>query len=215
MSLCYSKGYNQPLDVGVIRTFSSVVFLEGDISNAEGNLEQACGFEQRCTELAEWVYKTMQEMSTKPALWIHAWRHLMAASEEERKMNVDRAKRAFTDNTLFAPTHHGTVPETAATCEDSMAPEDDHPEVELLHEGETEEAEADGDVEDIVIEVPVQQLPKRSSQHSSDALRSTSSAARARAVVSSRNRRLELTRETACLNFYSCLIHIARPGATV
>ena len=74
----------------------------------------------------------------------------MAASEEERKMNVDHSKRAFTDNTLFAPTHHGTVPETAATCEGSMAPEDDHPEVELLHEGETEEAEADGDVEDIV-----------------------------------------------------------------
>ena len=35
---------------------------------------------------------------------------------------------------LFAPTHHGTVPETAATCEDSMAPEDDHPEIELMHE---------------------------------------------------------------------------------
>ena len=32
-----------------------------------------------------------------------------------------------------------------------MAPEDDHPEIELLHKGETEEAEADGDVEDIVI----------------------------------------------------------------
>ena len=32
-----------------------------------------------------------------------------------------------------------------------MAPEDDHPEIELLHEGETEEAEADGEVEDIVI----------------------------------------------------------------
>ena len=40
----------------------------------------------------------------------------MTASEEERKVNVDRAKRAFTDNTLFAPTHHGTVTETAATC---------------------------------------------------------------------------------------------------
>ena len=37
-----------------------------------------------------------------------------------------------------------------------MALEDDHPEIELLHEGETEEAEADGDAEDIVIEVPVQ-----------------------------------------------------------
>ena len=56
-------------------------------------------------------------------------------------MNVDCAKRAFTDNTLFAPTHHSTVAKTAATCEDSMAPEDDHPEMELLHEGEMEEAE--------------------------------------------------------------------------
>ena len=80
----------------------------------------------------------------------------MTASEEERKVNVDRAKRAFTDNTLFAPTHHGTVPETAATCEDSMAPEDDHPEI-----GETEEAEAD--VEDIVIEVPDQPTASASS----------------------------------------------------
>ena len=35
--------------------------------------------------------------------------------------------------------------------------------------------------------------PQRSSQQKSDALRSTSSTARARAVVSSRNRRLELT----------------------
>ena len=51
----------------------------------------------------------------------------MTASEEERKVNVDRATRAFTDNTLFAPTHHGIVPETAATCEDTMATEDDHP----------------------------------------------------------------------------------------
>ena len=42
--------------------------------------------------------------------------------------------------------HRGTVPETAATCEDSMAPEDDHPEIELMHEGEAEEAEAFGDV---------------------------------------------------------------------
>ena len=58
----------------------------------------------------------------------------MAASEQERTLNVDRAKRAWTDNTLFAPTHHGTVPET----------EDDHPEIELLHKGEIEEAEVDG-----------------------------------------------------------------------
>ena len=37
-----------------------------------------------------------------------------------------------------------------------MAPEDDHREIELLHEGEIEEAEVDGDVEDIVMEVLVQ-----------------------------------------------------------
>ena len=84
----------------------------------------------------------------------------MTASEEERKVNVDRAKRAFTDNTLFAPTQHGTVPETTATCEDSMAPEDDHPEVELLHE---EEAEADGEVEDIAMEVPAKPTASASS----------------------------------------------------
>ena len=115
------------------------------------------------SSLAEWVYKAMHEMSKKPALWIHAWRHLMTASEEERKVNVDRAKRAFTDNTLFTPTHHGTVPETTATCEDSMAPEDDHPEIELLHEGETEEAEADGDVEDIVMDEPAKPAASASS----------------------------------------------------
>ena len=46
-------------------------------------------------------------------------------------------------NTLFfTPTRHGTVPETTATREDSVAPEDDHPEIGLLHEGETEEAAA-------------------------------------------------------------------------
>ena len=87
-----------------------------------------------------------------------------------------------------------------------MAPEDDHPEVGLLHEGEAEEADAGGDVEDIVMEVPVQPgasassssaVPQRSSLHLSGALRSTSSTAWAPAVVSSRNRRLELTRETA------------------
>ena len=44
-----------------------------------------------------------------------------------------------------------------------MAPEDDHPEVELLHEGETEEAEAEGDVEDIVMEVPVKPAVSASS----------------------------------------------------
>ena len=82
-----------------------------------------------------------------------------------------------------------------------MALEDDHPVIELLHEGDTQEAEAGGDVEDIVIEVPVQQPPQRSPQQSIDAVRSTSSTARARAVVSSRTRCLKLTRETACLNF--------------
>ena len=87
----------------------------------------------------------------------------MTASEEERKVNVDRAKRAFTDNTLFTPTHIGIVPETAATCEDSMAPEDDHPEIELLHEGGTEEAEADGDVEDIVMDEPAKPAASASS----------------------------------------------------
>ena len=87
----------------------------------------------------------------------------MTASEEERKVNVDRAKRAFTDNTLFAPTHHGTVPETAATREDSMAPEDDHPVIELMHEGEAKEAEADEDVEDTVMEVPDQPTASASS----------------------------------------------------
>ena len=97
----------------------------------------------------------------------------MTASEEERKVNVDRATRALTDNSLFAPTHHGIVPETAATCEDSMAPEDDHPEVELLHEGETEEAEADGDVEDIVIEVPVQPAASASSSSAAPAKKLT------------------------------------------
>ena len=106
-----------------------------------------------------------------------------------------------------------------------MAPEDDHPEIELLQEGETEEAEADGDVEDIVIEVPVQ--PAASASISSAAPTKKLTALErcialnlvygtgARSGVSSRNRRLELTLETACLNFFSCLIHSARPGATV
>ena len=133
----------------------------------------ALNIARKRSSLAEWIYAAMREMSTKPALWIHAWRHLMTASEEERTVNVDRTKRAFTDNTLFAPTHHGTVPETAATCEDSMAPEDDHPEVVLLHEGETEEAEADGDVEDIVIEVPVQPAASASSSSAAPAKKHT------------------------------------------
>ena len=54
-----------------------------------------------------------------------------------------------------------------------MAPEDDHPEVELLHEGETEEAEADGVVEDIVIEVPVQPAASASSSSAAPAKKLT------------------------------------------
>ena len=235
MSVCFtpdnSTGYNQALDVAVFRTFKCSVSwqttsaMAKEIRNRPAVLSSvALNIGWKRSSLAEWVYKAMQEMSTKPALWIHAWRHLMAASEEERTMNVDRAKRAFTDNTLFAPTHHGTVPETAATCEDSMAPEDDHPEVELLHEGETEEAEADGVVEDIVIEVPVQPAASASSSPAAPAKKLTAldrcialnlvhgTGARR---VNSRNRRLHLTRETACLNFFSCLIHSTRSGATV
>ena len=165
VSLCYipanSTGYNQPLDVAVFKAFKSSVSwqatstLAKEIRDTPADLSSvALNIAWKRSSLAEWVYKAMHEMSKKPALWIHAWRHLMTASEEERKVNVDRAKRAFTDNTLFTPTHIGIVPETAATCEDSMAPEDDHPEIELLHEGETEEAEADGDVEDIVMDEP-------------------------------------------------------------
>ena len=51
----------------------------------------------------------------------------MAASEEEHKVNVDRAKRPS------LPTRPSrTVPDTTATCEDGMVPEDDHPEVGLF-----------------------------------------------------------------------------------
>ena len=164
-SLCYipanSTGYNQPLDVAVFRTFKSndswqvISTLAKEIQDTPSDLSSvALNIAWKRSSLAEWVYAAMREMSKKPALWIHACRHLMAASEEERKVNVDRAKQAFTDNTLYTPTHHGTVPEATATCEDNMAPEDDHPEIELLHEGETEEAEANGEVEDIVMEVP-------------------------------------------------------------
>ena len=185
VSLCYilanSTGYNQPLDARCVQGLQEQRFMAGDIA-------------WKRSSLAEWVYAAMREMSTKPALWIHAWRHLMTASEEERKVNVDRAKRAFTNNTLFAPTHHGTVPETAATCEDSMAPEDDHPEIELMHEGEAEEAEADEDVEDIVMEVPDQPTASASS----------SSAASAKKVHSTRAMHCAQSRlrhGTACLIF--------------
>ena len=87
--------------------------------------------------------------------------------------HIDRAKRAFTDNTLFVLTHHGTVPETAATCEDRMVPEDDHPEIELMHEGEAEEAEAGEDVEDNVLEVPDQPTASASSSSAASAKKLT------------------------------------------
>ena len=202
------------MGVAVFRTFKSSVSWQAtsamgkeiwdrlaDLSSVALNI----GWKQ--SSLAEWVY-----MAMKPSLWIHAWRHLTAASEEEHKVNVERAKRAFAAKTLFAPTHHGTVPETAATCEDSMAPEDDHPEIELMHEGEAEEADADGDVEDIVMEVPVQPAasatsssaaPAKNLRALSGALRSTSSSARAPAAVSSR-RRFELN--CLCMLWRNCLM---------
>ena len=52
---------------------------------------------------------------------------------------------------------------------DSMAPEDDHPEIELLHDCAIEEAEVDGDVEDIVMEVPVQPTASASSSSAAPA----------------------------------------------
>ena len=184
MSLCYipasSTGYNQPLDVAVFKAFKSSVSwhatsaMAKEIRNSPADLSSvALNIAWKRSSLAEWVYAAMREMSTKPALWIRAWRHLMTASEEERKVNVDRAKRAFTDNTLFVPTHHGTVPETAATCEDSMVPEDDHPQIELMHEGEAEEAEADEDVEDMVMEVPDQPTASASSSSAASAKKLT------------------------------------------
>ena len=54
-----------------------------------------------------------------------------------------------------------------------MVPEDDHPEVGLLREGETEEACADGDVEDIVMEVPVQPAAFASSSSAAPAKKLT------------------------------------------
>ena len=185
--------------LSLFKTFKSSVSC--DISNGERHLGQSCGFEQCCTEhRVEAVFPGrvgLHGYAGDPTLWIHAWRHLTAASEEEHKVNVDGPKRACTANTLFTPTLHGTVPETTATCEDGMAPEDDHPEVGLLHDGETEEAESSQ-------QPPLhlrQQPPQRSSQHLSGALRSYSSTARAPAAVSSRNGRLQLTRETACTIF--------------
>ena len=150
VSLCYipgnSTGYNQPLDVAVFRTSKCVSWQATSAMAKDEHRVEA-------VSLAEWGLQGYARDVHETSILSHAWRHLMAASEEERKMNVDRAKRAFTDNTLFAPTHHGTVPETAATCEDSMAPEDDHPQIE----------EVDGDVEDTVMEVPVQPTASASS----------------------------------------------------
>ena len=118
-------------------------------------------------------------------------------------MNVDRAKRAFTDNTLFASTYLALFPRQQQHARIVWHPKRDR---------EIEEAEVDGDVEDIVIEVPVQptaslhlrqQPPRRSSQHSSDALRSTSSSLRAR------RRRLELN--CLCMPCRKCLMsHVWR-----
>ena len=54
-----------------------------------------------------------------------------------------------------------------------MAPEDDHPEIELMHEGEAEEAEADEDVEDIVMEVPDQPTASASSSSAASAKKLT------------------------------------------
>ena len=60
--------------------------MANEIRNRPADLSSvALNIGWKRSSLAEWVYKAMQEMSTKPALWIHAWRHLMAASEEERK----------------------------------------------------------------------------------------------------------------------------------
>ena len=73
---------------------------------------------------------------------------------------------------------------------------------------------------DIVIEVPVQ--PAASASSSAAPAKKLTALERlhcaqprlrhgARLVVSSRSRLLELTRETACLNYF-CVIHSARPG---
>ena len=99
------------------------------------------------------------------------------------------------------------MPETTATCEDGMAPGGNHPEVGLLHEGETEEADADGDVEDILMEVPVQPAASASSSSAAPAKKIT---ALERCIalnlvygtgVMSRNGCFELTGETACAIF--------------
>ena len=84
-----SIGYNQPLDVAVFRTFKCIVSWQAttamakEIRNRPAYLSTvALNIGWKRSSLAERVCKGMGEMSTKPALWIHAWRHLMAASEE-------------------------------------------------------------------------------------------------------------------------------------
>ena len=143
VGLCYipgsSTGHNQPLGVAVFRTFQSSVSWQAttamakEIRDNPADLSSvALNIGWKRSSLAQWVYTAMREMATRPSPWIPVWRHPMAASEEEHKVNVDRAKRAFTANTLFTPTRLGTVSETTATCEDSMAPEEDHPEIRLF-----------------------------------------------------------------------------------
>ena len=101
------------------------------------------------------------------------WHSLV--EQTERKDNF-MLKICWFQETFNIPPSH-TVPETAATCEDSMAPEDDHPEIEILHEGEIEEAEVDGDVEDMMMKVPVQ--PTASASSSSAAPRKEAHSTRA------------------------------------
>ena len=77
-------------------------FMTGDISNGEGHLADLSSVALN----TGWKRCSMQDIAMKPPLWIHAWRHLTATSEEEHKVNVDRAKRAFTANTPFTTTRH-------------------------------------------------------------------------------------------------------------
>ena len=144
--------------------------IQGNLADLSG---VALNIWWKQSSLVEWVYTAMREMAMKPSLWIHAWRHLTAASEEEHKVNVNLAKRASTAYTLFTSTRHGTVTKTTATCEDGMVPKTT--------------TQRSGFCMREKLRKQMQQPPRRS----------TSSTARAPATVSSRNRRLELTRETA------------------
>ena len=78
---------------------------------------QSCGFDQCRVGLHGYEGDGHETITLDPRL---------EASEEEHKVNVDRAKRVFTANTLSTPTRHGAAPETTATSEEGMAPEDDH-----------------------------------------------------------------------------------------